>query len=234
MHASHYDCQQQQQQSKISHSLTRIAFSIIYVFMLNKKPHSKHQENCTGELKRDRKMRKNTENQHNQSACDKWVCGRVFIVETCLRSNEFFSVYIFPSSPPSHTHTHSIWKQINGKSVKLYWSIRCRFKPPFASKASFRWSACFAVDLISHCYALTGNALWSNWNKWFAARRINDSTKSRKINPLENILLLWQKLTKLVIIQQIPTQLAQLLFVRMAFGIICAEVMRIFKSFSMD
>lgn len=160
------------------------------------------------------------------------VC--LLLKRVCGRMNSFPCIFSRLLPPRAHTHTHSIWKQINGKSVKLYWSIRCRFKPPFASKASFRWSACFAVDLISHCYAWTGNALWSNWNKWFAARRINDSTKSRKINPLENILLLWQKLTKLVIIQQIQTQLAQLLFVRMAFGIICAEVMRIFKSFSMD
>lgn len=118
MHASHYDCQQQQQQqSTISHSLTRIAFSIIYVFMLNKNPiqstkriaraNKRETERC------EKIQRTNTTSQHVISECAA-VC--LLLKRVCGRMNSF--PCIFSRLLPPHTHTHTQYLEADKRKIR--------------------------------------------------------------------------------------------------------------------
>lgn len=116
------------QQSTITHPNARItrAFSIIYVFELNKKYLDSAWEfqridsnNSAVVVAESKETRKAEEMLRKRQACDKWVCGRVFIVGTCLRLNEsvlgpYFSIHIH-----IHISSRNIWQADKRKSMKI-------------------------------------------------------------------------------------------------------------------
>lgn len=127
MCVSHYYCRQSH-----THHAKHALSSIIYVFKLN----NEHPGHLCSEF-RVKDCRK------KQPPCDKWVCGRVFIVGTCLRLNELvLGRYLLSSRNIRH-------KQIGRKSIESFraQSLIQIGGACFGEKASIHTSTNNVVDL---------------------------------------------------------------------------------------